>query len=250
MPIRKKKESREQKRLMRGSTRQGTVIRPRLPIWPFLVGIGGAVLVIVAALLIGSYLKAESDAYRQNVEEGNWTLDMSVAIPTPVDVPDIRARQITPGESVGGYSHKGIIIALRGSDGILRFASSVAKTAGLAMADEPKSLAAEVLRLKNAGKRVTVTFAVTSLSETDTATATYLRGLELALLREYAEAGMDKRFFWISYETQFLDLIIEPYVPAPRCLLKSINGLLKLAYLLSFLRIDKTIRLYHVYILI
>ncbi len=191
MSIRKKRESREQRRLARGSTRQGTVVRRRIPIWPFFVASGGAVLVIVAALLLGSFLKARSDAYRQDKEEGNWTLDEGIATPTPTTVPDIRAKQITPGESVSGLKHGGVILPLVGSDGSLLFASSVAEKAGLPMTAEPSSLKTETLRLQNRDLNVTVTFEVTCLAEPDSATAAYLRGLELALLREYAEAGMD-----------------------------------------------------------
>lgn len=191
MPIRKKKESREQRRLARGSTRQGTVVRRRIPVWPFFVAGGGAVLVIVAALLLGSFLKARSDAYRQDKEEGNWTLDESIATPAPVTVPDIRAKQISPGEGVSGIKHEGVILPLCGGDGSLLFTSSVAERAGLLVTAEPASLPAEVSRLQNRDLNVTVTFEITCLSESDPATAAYLRGLELALLREYAEAGMD-----------------------------------------------------------
>ena len=191
MPIRKRKESREQRRLARGSTRQGTVVRRRIPIWPFFAAGGGAVLVIVAALLLGSFLKARSDAYRQDKEEGNWTLDEQIATPTPVTVPNIRGKQIAPGESVSGIKHEGVILPLYGGDGSLLFTSSVAERAGLPVTAEPASLPSEVSRLQDRDLNVTVTFDITSVSESDPATAAYLRGLELALLREYAEAGMD-----------------------------------------------------------
>src|SRR5215216_7717731 len=51
----------------------------------------------------------------------------------------------------------------------------------------------------------------------------------------------------ISLEkSKLFDHLIKAEIPTLGCLLQSIDGSLKLAYLISILRIDKTLRLYHI----
>ena len=48
------------------------------------------------------------------------------------------------------------------------------------------------------------------------------------------------------YKPEVFDHLIKTSVPTPGCLLQSINGTLKFAYLVSSFRIDKTFGLYHI----
>ena len=41
-------------------------------------------------------------------------------------------------------------------------------------------------------------------------------------------------------------IIIKAYIPTPRCLLQSLEGLLELCILISIFQINKTFRLYHI----
>ena len=48
------------------------------------------------------------------------------------------------------------------------------------------------------------------------------------------------------YTTICFDQLIKAYIPTPRCLHQSIDGLLELAHFVSTFRIDKTFWLYHI----
>ena len=48
------------------------------------------------------------------------------------------------------------------------------------------------------------------------------------------------------YKTICFDQLIKVYIPTPRCLHRSIDGLLELAHFVSTFRIDKTFWLYHI----
>lgn len=195
MAIRKKRESREQRRITRSSTKKGFVLRRPAHIGRIVAVALAVVAVIALALVWGAHLKKESDAYREALEMGAWTIDPEMTVPHPVPVPDIRAVSIQPEGNVGDIliagDHGGIILNLTAADGTLPYASSVAVTAGLPVAAEAVSLADDVARVQKRGLNVTCTFTITCYEAEDTATCTYLRGLELALLREYAEAGMN-----------------------------------------------------------
>ena len=48
------------------------------------------------------------------------------------------------------------------------------------------------------------------------------------------------------YKTICFDQLIKAYIPTPRCLHQSIDGLLELAHFVSIFRIDKTFWLHHI----
>lgn len=195
MPIRKKKEAREQRRISRRSMKQGAVLRRPAHVGRILAILLAVLAVIAAALVTGTYLAAKSEAYRQDLANGNWTLEEETNPGHPASVPSIRAVAIRPEGNVGDIliagKHGGIILPLQDSEGTLLYTSSVAAAAGLALGADPVDLAADVARVQKRGLNVTCTMTVTCLSEPDPALRVYRRGLELALLREYAAAGMD-----------------------------------------------------------
>ncbi len=197
MALRKKRESRAQRRYTRSSTKKGTVLRRPAHLGKILCCAAAAVAVVALALVWGSYLKAESDAYHAAAERGEWTLDTGIAsLDPPASVPDGCALAIKPEGNVGDIlltgSHNGVIMTLTSADGLLPYASEIGRTAGLSEAPEAVSLAQDVARVKNRGLRVICAFTVTCLDAEDPAVRAYRRGLELALLREYAAAGMDE----------------------------------------------------------
>jgi hypothetical protein len=100
-------------------------------------------------------------------------------------------REGNVGDILMAGKHGGVILPLQDSEGILLYASAVAEAAGLAVAADPVELAADVARVQKRGLNVTCAMTVTCLTEPDPALRAYRRGLELALLREYAAAGMD-----------------------------------------------------------
>ena len=153
-----------------------------------------SLLSVAAALALGTHLKARSDAHRAEVEKGQWTLEDTVTPLHPVALPDIRAISISPEGNVGDIliagDHGGIILPLQDSKGRLPYSSEVAAAAHMPMASSPVSLPADVARIQKRDLRVTCSFTLTWTEETAPALRAYQRGLELALLREYAEAGM------------------------------------------------------------
>lgn len=197
MSIRKKKEAREQRRISRSSMTQGAVIRRPAHPGRIIAILLAALAVIGVALITGTYLKAKSDAYRQDLEQGNWTLEEETTPPRPLAVPDIRAISIIPQGNVGDIlingHHGGVILPLRDGAGTLLYTSEVAAAAGLTLSTAPVDLAADTSRVQNRDLNVTCALTLTCFdqTQTDTALRAYYRGLELALLREYAEAGMD-----------------------------------------------------------
>lgn len=199
MAVHNKKETRENRRYARRSTKRHTPFR--LPLSPkrFWMTVGiipvAAAAVIAVALLWGSRLKARSDAYREAEAAGAWTLDEAVAEPIPVSVPTLRAVSVEAGESMGDILidgiYEGVMLPLYDGGFPLSYAYRTAGEAGLTVADGAPSLTDEVTRIGGRGLYVMGTFTVTCLHEDDPATAAYRRGLELALLRECAEAGVD-----------------------------------------------------------
>lgn len=195
MAIRKKRESRDQRRYTRSSTKKGFVLRRPAHLGWMIAAVLAAAAVVAVALVWGNYLKAESDAYRQQMELGEWTLDPEVPPAIPVTVPDIRAVAIKPEGNVGDIliagDCQGVIMTLNAEDGTLLYSSAIGAQAGMTVHAEAISPADDVARVSKRGLRVICAFTVTWHRAEDAAARTYLRGLELALLREYAEAGMN-----------------------------------------------------------
>lgn len=192
MPFRKRREPRDSQRLARGSTRKRararSVIRPWQILIPVLCGLTG----IVLALALGNYLHKRSDEYREDASRNDWLAGDEPVESIPVAVPDIRAVRIKPEGNVGDIliagKHGGVILPLCGDDGVPLYDSKVAAAAGMAVPSDAPSLTDDVARVSKRGLNVTVVYTVTCFSTPDPAVAAYRRGLDLALLRECADA--------------------------------------------------------------
>lgn len=195
MAVKRKREARVERRYARSATKKGWVLRRPAHPGRILAILLAILLVSALALVWGSYLKAEADARAAAAERGEWTLDAETATPIPVDVPDIRAVSIRPQGNVGDIliagNHGGVILPLGSANSPLGYLSSVAAEAGIPVSAEAVSLSEDVARVQKRDLNVTCSFTVTCFAETDPALRAYRRGLELALLREYAAAGMD-----------------------------------------------------------
>ncbi len=191
MAFRKRQESREQKRYTRRATKKrasGSSVRPWQVVTVILCGVAG----IVVALVLGNILQARSDALHAEDTRNDWTVNTSIPALDPVSVPDIRAVAILPEGNVGDIliagKHGGVILPLCDEKGSPHYASAVGIAAGLSVAPIAPSLADDIARISRRGLNVTVVYTLTCFSTADAATATYRRGLDLALLRECAEA--------------------------------------------------------------
>lgn len=195
MPIRKKQESRDQRRYTRHSTKKRIILRRPAHLGRFFVILASVISVIALALIWGNYLKAKSDAYRTSVENGEWTLNSEIATPYPVSVPDIRAISIKPEGNVGDIliagEHEGIIMTLKSESGVLFYESAVGQQAGCQVQEGAVALKKDVERVQKRDLYVTCVYNVTCFAATDPVMQVYQRGLDLAILREYAEAGMN-----------------------------------------------------------
>lgn len=194
MAFRKRQETREQKRYTRRATKKRSFkssVRPWQVITLVLCGMAG----IVLALVWGNHLKAKSDAFRDGQSDHDWTVDTNLTESIPVSVPDIRAVGIKPEGNVGDIliagNHGGVILSLCDGDGIPQYASAVGSAAGLPIPQGVPSLSDDIARVSRRGLNVTCVYTLTCFSASDAASATYQRGLDLALLRECAEAGPD-----------------------------------------------------------
>ena len=191
MPLRKRKEPPNSQRYARGSTKKRTRSKRFIRPWQILVPTLSGLLAIALALALGNYLQAKSDEYREQ-GDGDWLTPDETVESLPVPVPDIRAVRISPEGNVGDIliagQHGGVILPLCDSAGIPLYASKVATAAGMAVSPSAPSLTEDIDRISRRELNVTVVYTVTCFSATDTAVATYRRGLDLALLRECAEA--------------------------------------------------------------
>ena len=192
MPLRKRKEPRDSQHFARGSTkkrsRRKRFIRPWQILVPSLCGLAG----IVLALVLGNYLQAKSDAYRENEGEADRISPTETVESLPVPVPDIRSIRIRPEGNVGDIliegKYGGVILPLCDSAGVPLYASKVATAAGMAVSASAPSLTDDIARISRRELNVTLVYTVTCFSTPDVAVSAYRRGLDLALLRECAEA--------------------------------------------------------------
>ncbi|MBR6782894.1 MAG: hypothetical protein IKM33_06860 [Clostridia bacterium] len=192
MPLRKRKEPRDSQHYARGSTKKRTRRKRFIRPWQILVPSLCALAGIVLALVLGNYLQAKSDAYRENEGESDWLSPAETVESIPVPVPDIHAVRISPEGNVGDIlmegKHGGVILSLCDSAGVPLYASKVATAAGMAVSASAPSLTEDVDRISQRELNVTVVYTVTCFSTPDAAVSAYRRGLDLAFLRECAEA--------------------------------------------------------------
>lgn len=192
MPLRKRKEPRNSQRISRGSTKKRGRLKGVIRPWQIVTLVLCALAGVVLALVWGNHLKAKSDAYRDKQALGDWTVDNSITSPLPVDVPDIRAVEIKPEGNVGDIliagKAGGVMLPLCDGDGVPLYASRVGTAAGMVISPNAPSLSDDIARVSRRGLNVTVVYTVTCFSTPNAAEATFRRGLDLALLRECAEA--------------------------------------------------------------
>lgn len=196
MGFKRKRNYMESRRYAKRSTKRRLTLRPPTHPGRIVAIVVAAVAVIVLALVWGSSLKRKSDAYRDAESRGEWMLDTSIASPILQDIPEsYRAVAIPPEGNVGDIliagNHGGILLPLCDDEGAPLFTSAVAREAGLAVAEDAPDLPDEVYRITRRGLRLTCTFTVTFPSVSDPSVRMYRRGLELALLSEWAAAGAD-----------------------------------------------------------
>ena len=182
-------------RYSRRSTKRRHAFRPPAHPGRLVAIIVATVAVIVLALVWGNALKRQSDALRAAEAADQWTLPPEEAQDQSSFVPAIRAYEIKPEGNVGDIvisgSHGGVILPLRGADGSLSYRSETASAAGISIPAGAPLLADDVARVSRRELRVSGVFHVTCFDADDLSTRTYLRGLELALLCEYASSGID-----------------------------------------------------------
>ena len=184
------------KRYRRHSTKRRSVFRPPAHPGRLIAIILAVVAVVTLALVWGNALKRQSDAYRAAKEAGEWTLppeeEGEVQSTT---VPAVHAREINPQGNVGDIvisgAYEGVMLPLRDADGGLHYRSETATAAGISLSGGAPSLSEDVARIARRELRVTGIFYVTCFDADGTSMQTYLRGLELALLCEYAASGID-----------------------------------------------------------
>ncbi len=201
MPLRSSKDGTGRRRYARRSTKSRLTVRPPRHPGRLIAIVCTVVLTVVVALIWGSVLDRRSEAYREQESARDWMLDEGITTPHPVAVPDVRAAAILPEQNTAPFlsDYGGILVPLRAPDGGLYFASEVADEAGILPVAPPLSdasgaglsLTDEVHRIARRGLRVIATFTVTYPDAPDAATRAYRRGLELALLADYAASGMD-----------------------------------------------------------
>lgn len=192
MPLRKRKEPRNSQRMARGSTKKRARLRGTVRPWQILTLVLCGLTGIVLALVWGNHLKAQSDAYRDQEALGDWTVDTAITEPIPVKVPDIRAVEILPEGNVGDIliagKADGVILPLCDGTGIPLYDSAVGHAAGMDIPSDAPSLTDDIARISRRGLNVTVVYTVTCFSTPNTAESAFRRGLDLALIRECAEA--------------------------------------------------------------
>lgn len=192
MPLRKRKEPRDSRSLARGSTKKRAKLRETVRPWQVVTLILCGLTGIILALVLGNYLQSRSDAYREEQAGNQWLSGGEVSPSRPATVPEFSAVAIKPEGNVGDIliagKHGGVILPLCGDDGIPLYTSRVADAAGMAVNTEAPSLTEDIIRVSKRGLNVTVIYTVTCFSTPNSAVAAYRRGLDLALLRECAEA--------------------------------------------------------------
>ncbi len=188
------------RRYTTGSTRRRRSL-PRPGAWrPVFLICLLAVLVVSAALIWGSTLKKQSDAYRAGAEANAWTLDESQDAWPAVTVSDhFRGMSLRPGESTDKLSassqYNGAVLTLSATDeGVLAYDLSQVSVPDITIQSGAEALDTVVSRLHKMGLTVSGVFRIRSLDTaftSDPALMAVRRGVELSLLVSCAQAGVD-----------------------------------------------------------
>lgn len=182
-------------RLARRATRR-TSLHGRRPILKKQVFIWGAacLVTVIAALVWGNYLKAESEALRLAESAGEWSLDTEIAIPLPVDAPEFHAGFAAPTQKMQTtqkLDYDAATFDLGSCVSPLPYAVELPSASGMTVSDGAPALSAETGRFHRANLSVVGVFTVVSLEAESKAEEQLLRGMEMSLLTLYAEAGID-----------------------------------------------------------
>lgn len=182
-------------RLARRATRR-TSLHGHRPILKKQILIWGAacLVIIVAALVWGNYLKTESEALRNAESAGEWSLNTEIAIPLPVDAPEFHAGFAAPTQKMQTtqkLDYDAATFDLGSCISPLPYAVELPTVSGMTVADGAPALASETGRFHRANLSVVGVFTVVSLEAESKAEEQLLHGMEMSLLTLYAEAGID-----------------------------------------------------------
>ncbi len=193
------KRPRTPRRYCRNSTKRRLSLRNIRHPGRVLACLIGTLAVIITALLWGNHLRKQSESFRDSAHVEDWTVDESIKPIHPVAVPAVRAVEIFPEGNTGDIliagQHGGIVLPL--CEGLLTdkatatylFESSVSALAGLPVTQEAPRLSDEILRITRRGFHLTFRYTLSFPAAVDTASETYLYGLELSLLYEAVTSG-------------------------------------------------------------
>ena len=207
-------------RIARRATRR-TSLHNRRPVLKKQVFIWGAacLVTVIAALVWGNYLKAESEALRNAESAEEWSLDTEIAIPLPVDAPEYHAGFAAPTQKMQTtqkLDYDAATFDLASCISPLPYAVELPSASGMTVADGAPTLASETGRFHRANLSVVGVFTVTSLEAESKAEEQLRHGMEMSLLTLYAEAGIDS----------FLLLGLPQNAAAAKAYLKDVKALL------------------------
>ena len=182
-------------RLARRATRR-TSLHGHRPILKKQIFIWGAacLVIIVAALVWGNYLKTESEALRNAESAGEWSLNTEIAIPLLVDAPEFHAGFAAPTQKMQTtqkLDYDAATFDLGSCISPLPYAVELPTVSGMTVADGAPALTSETGRFHRANLSVVGVFTVVSLEAESKAEEQLLHGMEMSLLTLYAEAGID-----------------------------------------------------------
>ncbi len=154
----------------------------------------GTLVIIALALVWGNILKAESDQRRAEEEANAWLVDEDSVIPIPVDVPNHSAGYAQPGGKMHMsdiLDYGAVTFDLGSTASPLPYHVELPEGSGMSIREGAPSLQSEVARFHKADLYVIGVFTVTSPGMADTTEKVLRQGQELALLTQFAEAGID-----------------------------------------------------------
>ena len=192
------KKAKQKNRYNRNSTKRRWIMRPLKHPFRLLFIALGCVTVIVTAVVWGNILQYKSEQYRADREAGRWRVETEAeADPLPAvrDVPNVNAWPLAPRDGLEDFysgRYSAATLWLCREDGTLPYLSEVGAAAGYTCGESP--LSRETQKLHNNDLRAVGVFTVRSLAEpSDSDALTHYRmQTELAILEEYAAAGLDE----------------------------------------------------------
>lgn len=183
----------------RNSTKSRKILRAK-NLKPLIIILAACLAVVAVAVIWGNALGRRADSYEASKNNGEWVLDEDDATPPPQNVPITLSSPLTPAQTFwdvktyDGRGCDGVTLNVY-SDGAPNYYSDVGIAANLSDSDM-YSLPKKVKSMHENGYRVTCVFYIDSLSSvpagSDSAVQSYKRGIELALIEEFALSGADE----------------------------------------------------------